>query len=259
MADFHHNLLSILYSIKGLSESHLFQAEEGKYDTSETLRASHAEEMLKRIYSQSERALEITRRIREAYKEGGKKKEENGESGTKTECDLRQTWRKAVKLLNEEMCLINLEILERIPEGFPKIQAAPEELKEIMYHLAKNAIQAMQRADSTERLADSKLILRASIGFNSKEERIAAIQISDTGPGVPEKNLSKIFEPFFTTKPAHEGNGLGLFLTRQLVSKNSGKISVTSFPNCGTAFVLEFPISTRESERPRQSAFGAGS
>ncbi len=75
-----------------------------------------------------------------------------------------------------------------------------------------------------------------------KEEPSAVITVSDTGPGIPEECLAKLFSPFYTTKPEGVGNGLGLYLTRELVLKNKGQIKVSSFPLMGTSFTLEFGV-----------------
>ncbi|RKY40675.1 MAG: hypothetical protein DRP76_01385 [Candidatus Omnitrophota bacterium] len=64
------------------------------------------------------------------------------------------------------------------------------------------------------------------------------VRISDTGPGIPKKILSKIFEPFFTTK---KGTGLGLYVSRNIVTNHGGKIEVESKEGEGTTFTISFP------------------
>ena len=72
------------------------------------------------------------------------------------------------------------------------------------------------------------------------------ITLSDTGPGIPKDQLPYIFHPFFTTKAEGQGNGLGLYLTKELVRKNGGRITVSSFEGSGTTFTLEFPLAPRK-------------
>ena len=90
--------------------------------------------------------------------------------------------------------------------------------------------------------AAGKLILRAHHAFTAKEEAFAIVSFSDTGPGIAEEKLVCLFRPFFTTKLEGEGNGLGLYLIKNLVTRNSGKITAASFPDFGTTFTLEFPL-----------------
>ena len=56
--------------------------------------------------------------------------------------------------------------------------------------------------------------------------------------GIPQESLNRVFEPFYTTKA--EGTGLGLYITKQLVERNGGKISVKSKEGEGTEFHLQF-------------------
>ncbi|MFH1800208.1 MAG: HAMP domain-containing sensor histidine kinase [Candidatus Omnitrophota bacterium] len=65
------------------------------------------------------------------------------------------------------------------------------------------------------------------------------ITIQDTGPGISKDQLQHIFEPFYTTKAS--GTGLGLYVVKQLVEKNGGKVEVSSKEGRGTTFSLIFP------------------
>jgi signal transduction histidine kinase len=67
-----------------------------------------------------------------------------------------------------------------------------------------------------------------------KEGRQAVIRVRDNGSGVCEANLDKIFEPFFSTKTA--GTGLGLAVSRKIIEKHGGEISVKSKEGEGSVF-----------------------
>jgi PAS domain S-box-containing protein len=68
-----------------------------------------------------------------------------------------------------------------------------------------------------------------------------AVEISDTGSGIPEDVLPRIFDPFFTTKPLGIGTGLGLSICHSLVTAIGGQIEVTSKVGIGTRFLLTLP------------------
>jgi signal transduction histidine kinase len=136
--------------------------------------------------------------------------------------------------LKQEFNLDQVDILIRIPYEFPRLQCEPGEFQEILYHLSKNALQAMSQR--------GKLILRGSLSISSEEQAYATINLSDTGSGISQETLPNLFKPFFTTKSQGEGNGLGLYLVRKLVSKNVGRITVSSFKGFGTTFTLQFPL-----------------
>jgi two-component system NtrC family sensor kinase len=69
----------------------------------------------------------------------------------------------------------------------------------------------------------------------------AELEVSDTGCGIPEANLSRIFEPFFTTKPVGVGTGLGLSVCALVVELSGGTIEVKSAIGAGTTFLIRIP------------------
>jgi two-component system sensor histidine kinase PilS (NtrC family) len=87
---------------------------------------------------------------------------------------------------------------------------------------------------------------RVLVSFSSTQT-LAAITVTDSGPGVPEKDREKIFAPFFTTK--EHGTGLGLAIAREFVAAHGGRIRVEEAGTQGGArFVIELPIAA--SARP---------
>lgn len=71
-----------------------------------------------------------------------------------------------------------------------------------------------------------------------------AIQISDSGPGIPPDLRERIFEPFFTTKPVGAGTGLGLAIAYSVVQAHKGTITVDPSPMGGTSFTITIPRQT---------------
>jgi two-component system nitrogen regulation sensor histidine kinase NtrY len=70
------------------------------------------------------------------------------------------------------------------------------------------------------------------------KENSVIIEVTDNGQGIPEKELKEIFVPFFSTKK--EGSGIGLSLSKQIMSLHEGNIRVSSQPEKGTSFYLYF-------------------
>jgi PAS domain S-box-containing protein len=81
----------------------------------------------------------------------------------------------------------------------------------------------------------------------AKEGESAVISISDNGMGIPTEHLSRIFEPFFTTKE-DVGTGIGLWITKEMIEKSGGLITVhnDNLPaGFQTMFRVEFPVADR--------------
>jgi signal transduction histidine kinase len=89
---------------------------------------------------------------------------------------------------------------------------------------------------------EGKGTLRVTTTLVGAEEDSIRIEISDTGPGIPEQILPHIFEPFYTTKEEGRGTGLGLSLAYGIIENHQGTISVQSQVNQGTTFYIRLPL-----------------
>jgi signal transduction histidine kinase len=125
----------------------------------------------------------------------------------------------------------NIEILTDL-ENVPSVQGDPYTLQEVLFNLCTNALHAMPHGGS--------LTLRTYALGRKDEDQMGsvAIDVSDTGVGIPRVNLEKIFEPFFTTRASSGGTGLGLGLCRMLISEMGGRIEVRSVLGQGTTFTV---------------------
>jgi two-component system sensor kinase FixL len=65
------------------------------------------------------------------------------------------------------------------------------------------------------------------------------LSVADRGPGIPEDRLPRLFEPFFTTKP--QGLGLGLSISRTIVTAHGGRLWCANNPYRGTTFHIALP------------------
>jgi two-component system NtrC family sensor kinase len=72
-----------------------------------------------------------------------------------------------------------------------------------------------------------------------------ALEVTDTGRGIPAEHLSRVFDPFFTTKPPGKGTGLGLSVCLGIVQDHHGTISVDSQDGRGSTFIVTLPAMPR--------------
>ena len=79
-------------------------------------------------------------------------------------------------------------------------------------------------------------------------EMFSAVQVTDTGPGIPESEQAEVFNRFFRGKDSHgaEGLGLGLYLAREILAGQGGYIRVASQPGKGCVFSLYLPREARQ-------------
>ncbi len=240
MLGLQHNIISILYALRGTAEIYHHKIEENSFSgLRERLKA--ADLAIHKMHQLTSHALDITKKLGQVLKIS-----ENAPSII-VPISLQETWAVTRRLLAAEFRAGKVDIIEHIPEDFPKIRCCRKDLKEILYCLAKNAAEAMRIEDTVKMSMAfrNKLIIRAELALR-EETAWSLITIADTGPGIPNEILSRLFQPFFSTKENHGGNGLGLYLTRQLILKNKGRIGVSSFAGCGSAFSLELPLATAD-------------
>jgi signal transduction histidine kinase len=125
---------------------------------------------------------------------------------------------------------VNLAV--RIPQDLPEVYVDPGHLQQVLINLLANAIEATPAGGRV----DVTGAHRADDGRPG-----VAIEVRDTGSGIPPEVLPKIFDPFFSTKPARDGAGLGLAICRDLVRSNGSEIQVASVPGEGTVFTVWLP------------------
>lgn len=126
----------------------------------------------------------------------------------------------------------------------PPILGYPNELNQVWTNLIHNALQAM----------DYNGTLTIEI---CKQHEQVIVSLTDTGIGIPTEIQTKIFEAFFTTKRQGEGSGLGLDITRKIVEKHHGQITVESVPG-KTTFTVSFPISLPIPHSPNEEKIPYG-
>ncbi|MCX7807194.1 MAG: ATP-binding protein, partial [Deltaproteobacteria bacterium] len=102
----------------------------------------------------------------------------------------------------------------------------PRQIRQVLWNVIRNAIQF-----SPEGGAVHIALKRAS--------QEAIVEISDEGPGIPEKEREAIFDMFFSKRPS--GFGLGLALSRQIVEAHGGHIEVLDRKPHGSRFVIRIP------------------
>jgi len=132
-----------------------------------------------------------------------------------------------VDLMRRELHFKRIHVQRDSPDPAATVCSDPDGLRQVLQNLISNA--ATATPDGGE------------IGIGSRVEggRLL-LSVIDSGPGIPAKDIEKIFEPLYTTRP--DGLGLGLTISRSIVERLGGTLSVRNVPGRGAAFTVELPL-----------------
>lgn len=108
----------------------------------------------------------------------------------------------------------------------PVVLGDESQLKQLIFNVTKNAMEAMQDGGSISIEADC-------------DDAFVYLRVKDTGCGISRDDISKIYEPFFTTKS--NGHGLGMMIVMRIMREHGGQVGLDSTPGKGTTVTLQFP------------------
>lgn len=123
-------------------------------------------------------------------------------------------------------------LIEEYPAETVSYYGDPNQLRQIFWNLARNAIQAMPGGGSLK------------VRLAAQPEKEITITFTDTGQGMTNEQRERLFEPFSSSTG---GTGLGMAIVYQLVHDHEGKIDAESAPGKGTTISIKLPVSGRVS------------
>jgi len=103
------------------------------------------------------------------------------------------------------------------------------EVQQVIINLLVNAIEAMPQGGLLKLAAEDWDEADMPVGLR--------LSVSDSGPGIPAKDLERLFQPFFTAKKPG-GNGLGLWVSKTLIERYGGRLTAASPPGQGACFTV---------------------
>jgi two-component system NtrC family sensor kinase len=141
----------------------------------------------------------------------------------------------AARLLSHQRPENEVTFNIQVPSTLPLISGDAVQLQQAVIALGTNALDAMPEGG----------VLAISARDTGPQ---IFVEISDTGVGIPPKNITKIFEPFFTTKEVGRGTGLGLAVCYGILTEHGGSLDVQSTVGVGTTFTITLPTVNQNGE-----------
>jgi len=151
--------------------------------------------------------------------------------------DLNKALSRTLFLLENQTLFHNIVVEKALSDSLRTVNVDIQQINHVFMNIILNSVQAMNGEGTL------KLVTRMLPG-----DRGVRIEISDSGPGIPEEIIGRIFEPFFTTKQEGEGTGLGLSLVYSIVENHGGKVWLENGIKGGVTFKIELPTNDARSE-----------
>ena len=154
--------------------------------------------------------------------------------------DLREIIHETSRLVRHSRG-VQIELLESVKSSAHiAVVGNRNELATLLLNLLINACDAMENRGTITLRIDYTEVAKPSVSHEPTPHVV--LQLSDTGPGIPEEIIPHIFEPFFTTKRLGKGSGLGLATAKAIATAHGGNIEAKVVPAGGAVFEITLPM-----------------
>lgn len=186
-------------------------------------------EILKRVTDEAMRAGGIIHRLKNLARR---------RTGKRVECDINELVRDLEHLASVDTRLHDVKLDLQLSEHLPHVFADGIQIQQVVLNLIRNGVDALAGSDAEDR----RIVVRTTL----REDRKVELSVADTGCGLPPECDAELFEPFFTTK--EQGLGMGLSVSRSIVTSHGGQMWFSRNPNGGTTFLLTIPVAPEEDD-----------
>jgi signal transduction histidine kinase len=146
------------------------------------------------------------------------------------ETNLAEVLADVLRVQDREIANRGILVEAETPADLPAVMADQNQLKQVLFNILKNAMEAMQPG--------GKLRIKTR-----SDDGSVYLLFGDTGSGIRQEDLVRLFQPYHTTKPG--GHGLGLMIVQRIMRDHGGHVSVESKEGLGTVVTLQFPRKDR--------------
>ena len=144
--------------------------------------------------------------------------------------DLVAVVAEAVTLLKDQMEQLGVRVQVSLPGQIPLVLADRNQVKQALFNVLKNALEAMDRGGD--------LFLNLA-----SDDEWVKLTVRDTGVGIPADKLKRVFDAYFTTKES--GGGIGMLILLRIMRSHGGRVEIQSTEGVGTTVTLRFPLKHR--------------
>ena len=178
-------------------------------------------ETLDKVSGQAQRAGDVIRGLRTFVRQRESRSER---------VDLNSLVREAIALAQADAHFFSVDVEAELEEGIAEVSVDPVQIQQVVLNLIRNAFDALERTDRAE-----PIVVRTA----GDGDGFIQVAVEDRGLGIPGEAAEHLFDPFFTSKPS--GLGMGLAISRSIVTGHGGRIWWTPAEGGGTVFRFTLP------------------
>lgn len=154
-------------------------------------------------------------------------------SSEKSMTNINTLLENTLAMVRHQSRFYNIHFDLQLDSSIPAVNIDSNQIQQVFLNLLINAADAMEKKGK---------ITLATRPVENNGAGFVEIEVTDSGPGIPEEIRSKIFEPFFTTKPVGKGTGLGLAVSYGIIKKHEGTIFIKGASEGGASFFIHLPV-----------------
>ena len=139
---------------------------------------------------------------------------------------LAEPLKSCLSVLKQQFEERRIKVTLDIPAALPNVALDAGQMEQVFFNLLKNALEAMKDGSSID------IVL-------SSDDQDVSVSFRDSGVGMTADQLAHLFEPYRTSK--ERGTGLGLMISKRIVTDHGGTIAAESAPGSGTTFTVTLP------------------
>jgi signal transduction histidine kinase len=160
-------------------------------------------------------------------------------SDVKEKVLLNSVIESALTLFGPEIRKNSIELVVKLKPDLPAISGNVQRIEQVIVNLVMNARNAILEKFAQCAGSVYKGIITVSCGYDGAE---VFFSVGDNGTGMDEDTLEKTAQPFFTTRPERGGSGLGLYISKKIITEHSGVLAFQSQAGEGTTVTVRFRV-----------------
>lgn len=178
-------------------------------------------DIISAIISDTKRAGEVIRNLRDVYRE---------QKGDFKPVDIDKVVAETIELMHSEFIVQDVELSLKTASSLPQVRGNKIQIQQVLVNILMNGVQATSDLERTEHKLNIETV---------RDGNEVRVLVEDRGPGIDNDKIDRIFEPLVTWKPG--GTGMGLAISNTIIKAHGGRMFAENRPEGGARVGFAIP------------------